>query len=256
MDKHFSIKHLAIWAMLLVSFMMQAQNIAQQSKGKTPTFTEKDLKIDTTKTTVTHFEKRFNERYNSDDFDYQEKKIEEGLWERFKRWLNDKLRQIFGSPDSDKTFDIASIIFKTIAIAIILFAIYFIIKAILNKEGNWVFGKSTTKKIIQYEDIERNLQNVDFEKLINSTLQQGNTRLAVRYYYLWILKKMSQKSIINWNVEKTNSDYLYEIKDNNLREDFNYVSYLYDYIWYGEFDLDQNTFEIAKNKFEKTLHSI
>jgi Domain of unknown function (DUF4129) len=119
-----------------------------------------------------------------------------------------------------------------------------------------LFAKSPTKKIISYDDIEHNLKNVDFEKLIKDTLLSGDYRLAIRYYYLCILKKMSEKSIIDWNPEKTNSDYLYEIKSDSLKSDFAYVSYLYNYIWYGEFEVDTATFENARRSIEKTLQSI
>ena len=131
-----------------------------------------------------------------------------------------------------------------------------IVKAILNKEGQWIFGKSTTKKIINHDDIERNLQHIDFEKLIASTLKLGNQRLSIRYYYLWLLKKMSEKNIIDWNPEKTNSDYWYEIKAESLKNDFSYLSYLYNYIWYGEFEITATSFESMKKTFETTIQSI
>ena len=40
------------------------------------------------------------------------------------------------------------------------------------------------------------------------------------------------------------------------RDEFAYLSYLYNYIWYGEFELDEATFEKAKTAFEKTIRSI
>lgn len=126
----------------------------------------------------------------------------------------------------------------------------------VNKEGQWIFAKSSSKKIINYDDIERNLKDIDFDKLIKDTLKSGDNRLAIRYYYLWILKKMAEKDIIDWNPEKTNSDYLYEIKSTTLKTDFSYVSYLYNYIWYGEFEVDQSSFENAKHSMEKTLQSL
>jgi hypothetical protein len=67
---------------------------------------------------------------------------------------------------------------------------------------------------------------------------------------------MSEREIIIWDLEKTNSDYLNEIKNEQLKADFAYLSYLYNYIWYGEFELDVNTFEKAKTAFEKTIQSI
>jgi hypothetical protein len=67
---------------------------------------------------------------------------------------------------------------------------------------------------------------------------------------------MSEKGIIKWDIEKTNSDYLYEITNETRRDEFAYLSYLYNYIWYGEFELDEATFEKAKTAFEKTIRSI
>lgn len=126
----------------------------------------------------------------------------------------------------------------------------------LNKEGKWIFSKSSTKNIIEYDEIEKNLHLVDFENLIAESINLGNRRLTIRYYYLWLLKKMTQNEIIAWDIEKTNSDYIYEIKNTELKDTFNYLSYLYNYIWYGEFDIDQSTFEKAKNSFENTLKTL
>ncbi|WP_321538612.1 hypothetical protein [Flavobacterium piscinae] len=66
---------------------------------------------------------------------------------------------------------------------------------------------------------------------------------------------MSYKNMIEWDIEKTNSDYLYELKEPLFKSDFEYVSYLYNYIWYGEFELDEPTFEKAKSAFEKIIKS-
>jgi hypothetical protein len=61
-------------------------------------------------------------------------------------------------------------------------------------------------KKLKIEDIEKNLHLIDFEKLIQETLKKGESRLAIRYYYLWLLKKMTEKNVIVWDLEKTNSD--------------------------------------------------
>ena len=67
---------------------------------------------------------------------------------------------------------------------------------------------------------------------------------------------MSEKQLIEWDVEKTNSDYLYEIKSAELKANFEYLSYLYNYIWYGEFNLSAAEFEKAKKAFDTTIQSI
>ena len=62
--------------------------------------------------------------------------------------------------------------------------------------------------------------------------------------------------IINFLPEKTNSDYYNEIQSEKIKFDFKYVSYLYNYIWYGEFELDTDTFDKAKESFIKMIQSI
>lgn len=217
---------------------------------------QKEIIVDNSIIKPLKFDPNFKKSYQSADFVYEVKITEKGIWDRFLDWLSFWFKKIFGFPNMDVSGKYVDLALKWIAILIVVYVIYSIVKLILNKEGQWIFGKSTTQKIVKYDDIELNLKNVDFEKLIKDTLKSGEQRLAIRYYYLWLLKKMSEKNVIEWNPEKTNSDYLHEIKNESIRNDFGYVSYLYNYIWYGEFDLDENTFEKAQKTFEKTLQSI
>ena len=64
---------------------------------------------------------------------------------------------------------------------------------------------------------------------------------------------MAQNHYIEWDIEKTNSDYLYELQNPVYKEDFTYLSYLYNYIWYGEFEIDETTFNKAENRFKKSI---
>lgn len=225
--------------------------------AKTVKYTERNIIVDDSIITrKPKFEPGFKEKYKSDDFKYEVKASEKNLWERFKEWLAYWFQKIFGLSNMDVSSKWVEYTLKAIAALIVIYVIYLIAKIILNKEGQWVFGKSTTKKIYTDEEIEKNLIHVDFEKLIQETLNSGHNRLAIRYYYLWLLKRLAEKTIIDWHAEKTNSDYLYEIQSNDLRTDFQYLSYLYNYIWYGEFEMTDATFSHAKNAFERTLKSL
>jgi hypothetical protein len=198
----------------------------------------------------------FKSKYKEKEFQYEVKLSDKSLWDRFKEWLAYWFKKIFGISDAKVSSDYVEITLKVIAGLIVIYVVYLIVKVILNKEGQWVFGKSTTKKIIHDDDIEKNLVHVDFEKLLKQTLKENNHRLAIRYYYLWTLKKLSERNIIEWHVDKTNTDYLYEIQSKELKDNFQYLSYLYNYIWYGEFEMNETTFNQAQKAFEKTLQSI
>ncbi len=219
-------------------------------------FTEKKIAVDSAVIEAKAFAKKFKNKYTDKEFIYEFKTPEKNAWDRFKEWLANFFKNIFKFTDGKSAANFVNILLRTIAIVIIIFVIYLIAKAIMNKEGQWIFGKNSDKKIINYDEIEKNLHLVDFEKLIQKSLESDEKRLTIRYYYLWLLKKMSEKQIIEWDVEKTNSDYLYEIKNEAQKEDFAYLSYLYNNIWYGEFELDENTFAKARNAFEKSIQKM
>lgn len=202
------------------------------------------------------FEPSFKEKYDSEDFIYEEKTQEENALDRFKQWLADLFSRLFGITNNKTAMGAVVIVIRIIAVLLILFVVYLIVKAIMMKEGKWIFGKNSDRRLINYDEIERNLHLVDFETLIKQSIQSGEKRLTIRYYYLWLLKKMSERQIIEWDVEKTNSDYLYEIKSETFKNEFSYLSYLYNYIWYGEFELDEATFEKARKAFEKSIQSV
>ena len=219
-------------------------------------FTEKDIQVDTASIQLKTFEKNFKSKYTDDNFVYEFKSKEKNAWDRFKEWLAGIFRNIFSLSNKETSMNFVEVLMKVLAVLVVIFVIYLIVKSIMNKEGRWIFGKNSDKKIIDYTEIEKNIHSIDFEKLIKNTLKSGEKRLSIRYYYLWLLKKMSHNEIIVWDIEKTNSDYLYEIKNQNQKEEFAYLSYLYNYIWYGEFNMDDDTFTKAKNSFEKAIQAI
>jgi hypothetical protein len=233
-----------------------AQDSLAVAKKEKIIFTEKDIVVDSAAIVAKPFAKNFKTKYTEKEFIYEFKTPEKNAWDRFKEWLANFFKNIFSFTDSKSANNFVEILLRTLAIGIVIFVIYLIAKAIMNKEGQWIFGRNSDRKIINYDEIEKNLHLVDFEKLIQNSLQLGENRLTIRYYYLWLLKKMSEKQIIEWDVEKTNSDYLYEIKNEAQKEDFAYLSYLYNYIWYGEFELDEETFTKARTAFEKSIKTI
>lgn len=209
--------------------------------------------------TVTYQERNFKEgfqkNYTDDEFVYERKSTGKSQWDRFLEWLARLIKDIFTFGEKTNSAPVIVWTIRIIATLIIGFVIYLIVRVILNKEGMWIFGRQ--HKNIHTEDImAENIHEMDFRQLTNDTKNTGNYRLAVRYYYLWLLKKLSQREIIDWHWDKTNSDYLYEIKDSNLKKDFEYLSYLYDYSWYGEFPIDEAAFGKAEKAFQKTLNTL
>lgn len=213
------------------------------------------LKIDTSQISPRSFN-NLKENYNDANFIYERTIEKSGWWTRFKQWLSDKFQNLFNIKDKGQASKIVDLSIKIGGVILFILVIYFIFKAIINKEGNWVFGKSSKKNIIPVIDIETNIEGTDFKNLISQAEKNSNYRLAIRYYYLWLLKKLTLAEIINYDVEKTNNDYKNEIEIKSIKEEFEYTSYLYNYIWYGEFDVNDEQFSKARHAFVKFLNSI
>lgn len=203
------------------------------------------------------FQNNFQKKYQTEDFSYETviKTNPNSSWENFKAWLRYWLDRIFSFGGEGKmTF--FEIFIKVIAVLIIGFVIYLIVRAFIRKEGMWIFGKSSKKKIKAINVMEEDIHTIDFKSIIEKNKAENNYRLSIRYYYLWLLKRMSDSQVIEWDIEKTNSDYLYEIKRDALKQEFQYLSYIYDYSWYGEFSVDNELFTKAEKAFIRTINSV
>ena len=194
------------------------------------------------------------QKYNTEEFNYDEKfsEVNASAWERFWRAVGQFFEQLFNFGNAEKTLSGLEILMRIIAVLIILFVVYMIVKIIINKEGGWIFSASA-KKIVITQSTEENIHSIDFKVIINKALHDKNYRLAVRYYYMWLLKSLTDKGEIEWDIEKTNGDYCKEIKSESLKQDFQFLSYVYEYSWYGEFEISDVDFSKTETAFLKLI---
>lgn len=230
-------------------------SVAVAEKQKT-TSVQRYAAVDQAPIQLKSFQKDFKKKYSGDAFTYQPKPHQKNAWDRFREWLANIFKHLFKFSSNAVSMHFVEIFLKAVAVIIVVFVIGMIVKSVMNKEGKWIFGKNSDKKLIHYTEVEKNLHLVDFEKLIQSTIESGEQRLTIRYFYLWLLKKMSAAQLIAWDIEKTNSDYLQELSSQSQKDEFAYLSYLYNYIWYGEFELDNETFTKARKAFETAIKLI
>lgn len=196
----------------------------------------------------------FKEKYkNETAFNYSSAANTENLWTRIKNGINRWLNRIFNSEAADTPKQLWNTALDYISVVLLIGLIAFIIRMFVKKEAFWFFKKSQKSFEIHEVEIEKNLEKTNFKSLIEKALVDNDHRLAIRYYYLWLLKVLSKNEVIKWDLEKTNSDYLSEIKDGETRNSFQYLSYLYNNIWYGEFAVDLLEFEKARQAFESFL---
>jgi Domain of unknown function (DUF4129) len=89
----------------------------------------------------------------------------------------------------------------------------------------------------------------DPDSLLRNAIRSGNYRLAVRYLYLRSLKRLSEKKFIEINTNKTNYEYVTEIRKHKFANEFASLTLQYEYVWYGEYPVDERLFEQIQNGF-------
>ena len=108
------------------------------------------------------------------------------------------------------------------------------------------------KKVMQMPFAENlNPESVNWEEEIRNALKMGEYRLAVRYHFLSALKSLSKNELITWKAEKTNYDYISEIKNSQVKSNFSELSKLYEAIWYGNFPIVQEEYASIGQDFEQ-----
>tara|TARA_B100001146_G_C16200619_1_gene444322 strand:+ start:4191 stop:4955 length:765 start_codon:yes stop_codon:yes gene_type:complete len=199
------------------------------------------------------------ERYKGDtDYQYIEITAEDNWWTRFKRWVsrwwNQFLRWLFGGEVSGFWAVLVRALPYLIIAGIVIFVIWLFYK--LNPGTKFFTPKE--KPEVFFTEEEEIIRSKDIKKLIAQALEQKDYRGAVRYYYLFILKELSERELIDYEFDKTNADYLQELIATQLKQGFQRVTKLYDYIWYGNFSVTESDYRKAESTFvqlEKNIQS-
>ncbi len=187
-----------------------------------------------------------DKKYVGEEFNYDIKTGEsQNLLTRFLNWLGNGLKDIFGINISPEVFKVLQYLIYLLMGGLV---IYLIIRLLINEKFNSIFTKKATS-IMDIDLAEQHIETLDLDNLLQQAIKNQNYRLAIRYQYLIVLKKLSQANSIEWHFDKTNADYQNELNKPNLQSGFKEVSYLYDYIWYGEQEISQFSYEKALKSF-------
>lgn len=109
---------------------------------------------------------------------------------------------------------------------------------------------------ITLDNLEAYLHETDLDRFLREALDGQHYALAIRLYYLQTIKALSQVGAIQWSMEKTNRDYLREMRAHRLLQPFQAVTGAYERVWYGNAPLDQSGFARLQPEFTSLLKSI
>ena len=142
------------------------------------------------------------------------------------------------------------IFFWTVAIVFVLFILY---KLFLS---NGIFKRNTrSSPVNELLEEEKFVSVSDYDKLIHQSVKLGDFRMAVRYLFLKNLAHLADKEYLHLSADKTNYEYVQEIRADKKNE-FSSLVLTYEYIWYGNFSLNQETYTGIEKKYNSFYNKI
>jgi hypothetical protein len=121
---------------------------------------------------------------------------------------------------------------------------------LLARENNFKWFSRRSDQSQQVESDSSGGGPVDYDEAIKKYQAEGNYRFAIRYLYLRLIHSASEKNVIQIRDSTTNAEIGRAFGQHPLALQFRYLATAYEYIYFGDFNLNKEIFDALKMKFE------
>jgi len=178
---------------------------------------------------------------------YEIKQEQKSLYQIILDWLNSWLSNKYNRTITGRTFNILLWALGLLFIGIVGVILY------KNKTGLFYISK---KKKIVYSIEDEDIEGQNFDRLIESSVKQGQFAEAIRWQYLKTLQALHEKALIAYETFKTVNEYAYEIQDSKLRSVFRDLSKEFVYFRYGKGVAGKEIFSEFQSESEELIKRI
>jgi hypothetical protein len=186
------------------------------------------------------------EKYKNDpEFNYDNKSKEAEDWiTKIRNWINQMLNILRSSK-------VYSTLLDYFYYALMIIGLILIVRGFIKGDRRGLlFGKAVNSEIKMIEH-EEDINQLNFDDLITNAIENKHYKLAIRYLFLKSLKLLSGKGLIEIRNNKTNHQYLSEIKNERVANTFQDATLIFEWIWYGDFPVDEDIMKYSQNVFSK-----
>ena len=145
---------------------------------------------------------------------------------------------------------VLKISFYTLIFGVIGYLLWMVVKDTSLKAKPKVLKKESADPTQQVADIKE----LEVDRLLQDAMVSGNYPLAIRIYFLGLLKKLDEDGFIIWKKDKTNRDYLAELfSKKHYFDEVKSLTLAYEAVWYGGHHFPIAAYEKIISSF-KTIH--
>lgn len=165
-------------------------------------------------------------------------------WDKFLDWLYRKFSHASNTKAGSYSINVLQLILLAGAIILTIFLL-------LKNDIRFLFYGKSASVSIDFKEFDDDINKINFDELIAQAIAQTDFRKAIRLHFLKLLKELTDKNLIKWKIDKTNKDYSIELNNSKYNAHFKELVSLYEYVWYGDFPMEEAHFEETRIKFNK-----
>ena len=162
--------------------------------------------------------------------------------------------------DIDSSWNFGSIFSSSIAkfIGIILLLVILIVVVYFFMQGTK--SNKDSKVQLAFDNMPDVLEDLpeetDLERFLRMSLDSGDYKTAIRILYIMIIQRMHERNWIVWKKDKTNRDYLNEVRSRKSYGQFREITLFYEIVWYGDNEISSTEFHTLKSLFDRYKGSV
>ncbi|NQY12196.1 MAG: DUF4129 domain-containing protein [Flavobacteriales bacterium] len=167
---------------------------------------------------------------------------------RFLSWLNsfgnDSLSGLAKALSGIFSEDVYTVFIWVVALG----AAGMLIKSLIAQGVFKSIKRAPRKAKIVYGELQGD-EEIDWLPLIENEIELKRYKTAVRLLYLYTIKSLSDKDLITFKKDKTNREYARELEKAKLLDPFKTLTRAYNYVWFGDFRIDEQRFQQIRTQF-------
>lgn len=190
------------------------------------------------------------EIFNDSRYFYNEKiQNQPTLWDKFRFWALRTIGSFLDNSWVGKFFDIALIL-------TFLALLWFLLNRFASGDIKSAISGKTNRNfsVLKINPISESGDQLD--TLLKNAIEKKQFHDAVRYLYQKALQQLSQKDLIKWKADKTNHEYRYELGNHPTASSFDRLTYFYEYVDYGDFEIEEKGFETVQKVYAQFVSKL
>ncbi|MBK6946885.1 MAG: DUF4129 domain-containing protein [Haliscomenobacter sp.] len=130
----------------------------------------------------------------------------------------------------------------------------FILRALIQSPKNKKIRESRLS--FTANDLETPLPESELDRYLAEAIRSGDYALAIRIYYLQALQQLQYASLIQWKKDKTNREYLRDLRGTPYAADFSRLTLIFEKVRYGEYAPERGEFAFLERDFKSFVQSL